>query len=212
MKNQVILLDKKPGRELAQERFMDLCGYSRGKSMPEKRMERTLKALEDIYDKLQIRAVISEYGKECIDGMSMLLDGEVFTCKALARIPSGEIRKVYLYILTAGEAEYGEASALDEVYYDFWQSAYVFAGRETLRQYLQNQNPNENKYMSGSYGPGFHGMEVSQLKKFFTVLDAELIDVRLLDCGLMSPMKSFAGFFVEAESEQDFPPEDSEEE
>lgn len=210
MKNQVIPLDKELGREIAKEYFMEMCGYKKNKIVPLKKLQNSLKTLEDIYDKLYIQAIISEYDNSCISASTMVLDGEEFTCKALSQIPSREIEKVYIYLMTTGELEYGEASVLNEVYYDMWQTAYIYAGKEILRQYLQNLHNNKKKYVSDSFGPGFYGMEVSQLKQFFAVLDGKKIQMKLLESGFMLPMKSYAGFITVTNSANNIPSKDCE--
>lgn len=210
MKNQVIQLDKMQGREIAQKYFVDMCGYNRGNIVPQKKIEKSLKTLENIYDRIKIQVLVSEYEKSCVDGKTMLLDGEVFTCKALSKIPQEEIKKVYIYLLTAGEPDYEETSILNEVYYDMWQTAYVYAGKEILKQYLQKLSHCENEYISDSFGPGFYGMDVSQLKQFFAILDGEKIQIRLLENGFMLPVKSYAGFFVITDSPQNLPDKDCE--
>jgi hypothetical protein len=204
MKNQLLHLDKDQGRELAETIFRDMCGYNSGKPVPRKIIERSLRSLNDVYHQLEIKALISEYEKTCADGITMLLDGELFTCKALAQIPAEEIERIYIYLLTVGELNLSEASVLNQVYYDLWQTAYMDAGQEILRQYLQGLSCNADKYIVDDFGPGFFGMDISQLKHFFAILDGEKIGLKLLDSGFMSPAKSYAGFLLVTNSKQNF--------
>ncbi|AET67256.1 vitamin B12 dependent methionine synthase [Desulfosporosinus orientis DSM 765] len=204
MKNHIIRLDKDQGKELAEKNFRDMCGYNRGKPVPQKRIERSLRSLEDVYHQLEIKALISEYEKTCADGINMLLDGKLFTCNALAQIPTEEIEGIYIYLLTVGELNVSEASILNQVYYDMWQNAYMDAGQEILRQYLQGLSCNTGRYVSNNFGPGLYGMDISQLEQFFAILDGEKICLKLLDSGFMSPTKSYAGFFLVTNSKQNF--------
>ncbi|MDO0822099.1 vitamin B12 dependent methionine synthase [Desulfosporosinus nitroreducens] len=204
MKNHMIRLDKDQGKEVAEKNFTDMCGYNRGKPVPQKIIERSLRSLNDVYHQLEIKALISEYEKTCVDGINMLLNGKLFTCNALAQIPTEEIERIYIYLLTVGELNLSEASILNQVYYDMWQNAYMDAGQEILRQYLQGLSCNTDRYVSDNFGPGFFGMDISQLEQFFAILDGEKISLKLLDSGFMSPTKSYAGFFLVTNSKQNF--------
>lgn len=204
MKNHVIYLDKNLGKEPAEKAFRDMCGYNREKTVPLKIIERSLRSLDDVYHQIEISVLISEYEKPCLDGTDMVLDGESFSCKALTQIPAGEIEKIYVYFLTAGEVNFSDASGLNSVYYDIWQNAYVDAGQEILRRHLQGLSCNRDKYVSENFGPGYYGMAVSQVEKFFSILDADRINVKLLSGGFMYPIKSYAGFFLVTNSKQNF--------
>jgi len=204
MKNQIIRLDKDQGKELAEKNFTDMCGYNRRKPVSQKIIEQSLRSLNDVYHQLEIKVIISEYEKTCVDGINMLLDGKLFNCNALAQLPAEEIERIYIYLLTVGELNVSEASVLNQVYYDMWQNAYMDAGQEILRQYLQGLSCNIDRNVSDNFGPGFFGMDISQLEQFFAILDGEKICLKLLDSGFMSPSKSYAGFFLVTNSKQNF--------
>lgn len=202
MKNQVITLEKDGRKDLAEAYFMDMCGYNRSRKIPRKAIEKGKAALDDIYNKFSLRAVISEYPGSCLHGDKMTLDGVDFRCRDLSKIKDEDVESIYVYLMTAGQLEEQDASPLNQVYYDTWQSAYVQAGRIILQEYLAQIPENRDKYFSQSFGPGFYGMEVSQLKDFFKILKGNKIDIELMECGLMAPMKSFAGFYVVTEHMQ----------
>ena len=56
-----------------------------------------------------------------------------------------------------------------------------------------------------SFGPGFYGMDVTQVGNYFNLLDAEKINVKVKDNSLMLPLKSCAGFFIVVEDESKLP-------
>lgn len=204
MKNQMIHFDKVLGKELAEKAFRAMCGYSGTKIAPQKKVEKSLRSLDDVYNQLELNVLISEYEKTCVDGTKILLDGELFTCDALSQIPAEEIERIYIYLLTVGELTLSDASVLNRVYYDIWQNSYIDVGQETLRQYLQGLSCNADKFVSDNFGPGYFGMDISQLEQFFAILEGEKICIKLLDSGFMSPSKTYAGFFLVTNSRQDF--------
>jgi hypothetical protein len=202
MKNQLIQLDKELAKETAHKAFEDMCGYNKGKPASKKIVEKSLKSLNDIYSQIDIQAVVSEYEGTCVKGADLMLEGQTFVCDALKQIPAGDVDRVYIYLLTSGEPDSGESSILSKVYYDMWQNAYMDAGQEMLGQHLQQFACNQGRYVSDTFGPGFFGMEASQLKQFFAILDGDKIGVKLLESGFMFPQKSFAGFFLVTRSKQ----------
>jgi len=196
MRNRVLELDKSKGKERAKEYFIKICGFDKNKRIPQKRIEEGIRTLEDIYESIHIQAILSEYGKSCIGKEEINLDGTVFKCKALSQVRSEDFIKIYTYMLTVGDIQSRNAKILWQVYYDIWLNAFVNTGRDLLRSYIKGMQESPSSFISGSFGPGFYGMPVSELDKFFQVMNAEKIGIKNLDKHLMVPVKSHAGFYV----------------
>ncbi len=195
LKNKLIVLDKQQAGVAARRNFMDMCAFNGTRPMPPKKIERALGCLDLILGQLKLRAVISEYPGSCASEMGLNLDKAFFNWPLLSRL-DGDVRRIYVYLLTAGRPAYQANSALDEVYADLWLNAYMDAGLDMLRQYVQRLEANGSRYVSRSVGPGLYGMDTSAVRQIFTVLDSGKIQVELLDGGLMAPIKSFVGLFI----------------
>ena len=196
MRNRVLELDKGKGKERAKEYFMKICGFDKNKRIPQKRIEEGLCALEDIYENIHIQVILSEYGKSCIRKEEINLDGIVFKCKALSRVRPEDFVKLYVYMLTVGDIHNRNAKILWQVYYDIWLTAFVNTGRDLLLSYIKGIQDTPASFVSGSFGPGFYGMPVSELDKFFQVMNAGEIGIKNLNKHFMVPAKSHAGFYV----------------
>ena len=119
----------------------------------------------------------------------------------LSQIPQEAIEGVYCYMLTAGEI-CSEASIdiMDQIYLDMWGTSYIETGvsyltEEHIRKEMKERF-GEGVSLSPSFGPGYFGMPVEEMKFFFTVLDGAEIGVALTDSGVMVPQKSCVGFYL----------------
>jgi hypothetical protein len=207
LKNRLIVLDKEKAGEAARRNFMEMCGFGGAKAVPAKRVERALSCLELVAGRIELRALISEYPGCCAAGTGLFIDGETFNCPALSQL-SGEVEKIYVYLLTAGKPVYQADTALDEVYGDLWLNAYMDAALDMLRLFVRRLEDSGSRHVSRPVGPGLYGMDASALRQIFNLLDGGRIGVELVDESFMSPMKSFAGFFLVTDRPWDFADED----
>lgn len=59
-----------------------------------------------------------------------------------------------------------------------------------------------------SFGPGYYGMDVDQIGRFFQILDGDSIGVRARTNSLMLPLKSCAGFYIIVDDDTRLPSAD----
>jgi hypothetical protein len=164
---------------------------------------------DQIRDSLQIKVIMSAFDRESIKGANIEINDLVFSCQALDQIDRGKVTRVYAYLLTIGQLSFDSDSVLDLFYADAWGTAYVDAGRDLLRAWLQNLDTAvKGEFVSDSFGPGFYGMGMDQLAKFFQLLEAEQIGIKLNGSTMMLPLKSCAGFFLVVEGEGQLPGND----
>lgn len=197
MENQIIVFEQKKADIIAEDYFTAMCGFNR----PGERFKSMLLDGLAIRDKMtgsfQIRSIVSSFGREAICGGAILISDFKFACNALEQIDQNSVIQIYAYILTAGNIDFESSSVLDLFYADIWGTAYVDAGRDLLREWIQNKlRLDEEIFVSDSFGPGYYGMDMTQLPYFFQLLDADKIGVQLNGSTMMLPLKSCAGFFV----------------
>jgi hypothetical protein len=77
-------------------------------------------------------------------------------------------------------------------YADLWENAYVEAALCALRPVLAAR---VDGVLSDSFGPGYYGMEVEEMKNLARVLDFGKIGAEVLETGTIKPSKSCAGIF-----------------
>lgn len=207
MKEVLLYLDKEEKRDQARQNFSVMCGYNKRK-MSEKKMEASYRSLEDIYNDIQGKILISSYDGSCVDGGNITLDGVSFYCKALERIPKEELVRIYIYLVTVGDLTVQEKNLVKQIYYDMWQTAYVDVARDYVKEYVEGLKENEGLAVSESFGPGFYGISGNEVSKFFQVLDGSKLGIHLNQLGFMVPQKSYAGFTVVTTRKKNLPTKD----
>lgn len=201
MKNIIVQLDKNKGKAKAREYFLDTCGLYRRKDINPKHIADSLRTLDDIYDCIRINAIFSKYDR-CVQGDKLTCEDITFQCRAFSQVPGQDILSAFIYILTVGEIYPSCERVLYQVYYDIWQTAFVDAGRDLLKEYISDMLSYTTFGISDSFGPGFWGMPAADTKKIFRILNADRIGVRIKPNGLMLPVKSCAGFFLVTAKEE----------
>lgn len=192
MNNEVFRISTEQADPLAIEYFINICGFHREGEKYERMLKHGLALKERLSDRIDIRAVVSSFPGTAIQGDVAVLDGTSFQCNAFAQIQGDGINQIYAYILTAGDFDLeDDAPMIDRLYADIWGTAYVDAGQALLKQFLS-----QTSLVLDTFGPGYYGMDVTQVGNFFQVLQGNLIDVTVTEHNLMLPVKSCAGFFV----------------
>lgn len=201
MKNRKISIPERDAFPLAKERFISTCGFDLETKKHQRMMKMGLTVLEQGIQGIDIRALVSFYGKEAVQNGKILAEDMEFSCNYFQQIPEDAIEGVYFYMLTAGECYFSsEENIMDFLYADIWGTNYVDAGirllTEKIEEDMRNRFPGRSMYLSDEFGPGYFGMPVIESKKFFEILQADEIGVRVKDSGLMIPQKSCDGFYL----------------
>ena len=220
MKNHVVQISMAEADAFAIEYFNRISGLNREGEKYRRMLKQGMEIRERIKDKLDLKAVISFFQGNVIAGNIAKLDGVEFECNAFQRLNPDHVKGIYAYILTAGTLELGdEEPILDQLYADIWGTAYVDAGLEVLKKHINNFNLNMDEPADQTepevklsildfFGPGFYGMGVDQVSKFFELLDGDAIGVVARSSSLMLPLKSCAGFFVVVDDDTELPASD----
>lgn len=161
--------------------------------------QRCMKIWAKCFSGGQLQILTGNFGRECIDteNKKYRLAGQKFTCHLLEQTEISAVTGGILYLFHAPEVDTGEMDPLDCFYAECWQIALLDAARLWLEQFLRRQLP-AGSHLSGSFGPGFFGMEVEAVAAIVGALGGEQIGVSLLPDGMMEPAKSLAGLFLAA--------------
>jgi hypothetical protein len=207
--------------ENAEKYFDAMCGFTneKPKSVAMKILSTKLKT--KIKDSIQVRGIYSTYSNTSLDDGKLIIKDMDFTFNRLSTIDKESIFEIIPYIISAGNFELDDNfSMLDRFYADTYGTAYVDAARECLKlellksakdkkeykqRILNSTNCKRDLFISESIGPGFYGIELSEMQKYFTALDASIIEVMTNDYNVMIPSKSCVGLFVIADDSKFFP-------
>lgn len=210
MKNVVIRLDKALCKAKAKEYFMDICGLYKRKDISPRLLEESLQVLGDVYDRIEINAIYSRYDASSFGEGELVFEGRVFRCPALSRVRKDNVLEVITYLLTIGDVKILGERVLYQVYQDIWQTAFVDAGRDLLKDHIRSVIHHKTCAVSDTFGPGFFGMPATDTEKFFQILDAKRIGTRVRPDGLMIPLKSYVGFLLVTREEENLSSKDCE--
>lgn len=214
MKNQKILIDEKTAYPLAENRFIQTCGFDLNTSKHQRMMKMGQKVREDGIDGINIQCLVSFYEPSVFQDGKIKIEETEIRCNYFQQIPEITVEGIYFYMLTVGECYFSsEENIMDFLYADIWGTNYVDAGIEILRGKLQEDMKNRmtdksHVHLSEEFGPGYFGMPVIESKKFFEILNGEEIGVWVKESGLMIPQKTCTGCYfilndpnIKAESE-----------
>ncbi len=202
MINQKIKIEEAAAHSLAEKRFIQTCGFDLSRGKHQRMMKMGEKVRDEGLEGIDISAVISFFGPEYFSDGAIRVGDAVITCNYFSQIPAEALEGVYFYMLTAGECLFSsEENIMDFLYADIWGTNYVDAGIQVLtEQYIKKDMAERfagrEVCLSEEFGPGYFGMPVIETKKFFSILDASSIGVRVKDSGLMIPQKTCVGLYL----------------
>lgn len=197
----------------AMEYFLKICGFNREGEKYRRMLKQGMDIKDRIRDRVDIKAVVSSFPGSSIKGSKAELNGVTFECNAFQRLSPEHISGVYAYLLTAGIFELDDGEPiLDQLYADIWGTAYVDAGIEVLKKIVEADLNDDGRsgdiIVLDSFGPGFYGMDVNQVCRFFELLEGDKIGVTVRSSCLMLPLKSCSGFFVGVDDKTSLPGSD----
>ncbi|WKY44046.1 hypothetical protein Q5O14_15680 [Eubacteriaceae bacterium ES2] len=205
MKEEIITIQTKELYDLAYPYMSVICGYDRSTAMAQKSQKQAMKLREKIFDDTTIDFLIAPFGKECVKGDAFLFDDQTIPCDFLNNIAPDSIQGGYAFMFHAPMPDLSAYSVSDMYAADSWETCFVDAGRDVLRQLLLKKYSAENRgvhYITDTMAPGLFGMKASSLHSFFKMMDGAKINLALLNSGMMDPLKSFAGIFLILDREQ----------
>lgn len=213
MKNVVVEFDEKEAFEKANDYFIKICGFNTDKDNHKKMLALGMESRNEGVDGIRIRAVISSYGVEAFYDHKVAIEEVEFSCPAFEKIRQDQVKKIYVYLLTAGVCSYSNEDKLDkQVFSDIWGTAYTDSARDLMEGYIKRNLEQEfpcqldkTLFLSDAFSPGLYGMDLYQTKDLFQVLHAESIGMKVMDNGLMLPLKSCSGLYFAVTDTEDLP-------
>jgi hypothetical protein len=213
VKNQIFKIDKQDTYMRSREYFIARCGLNLDREKHQKMMKQGLDILENGLNGIEVKALVSFYGEDSFKmGGKVVLDGVEFKCDAFENIDYKSMKGIYIYVITVGECATKSDNIVDRLYADIWGTSYIDVGREILKEkILEHISENDSRqigrniFLSDAFGPGFYGMDILEVQKFFQILDGEKIGVELKPSGLMVPLKSCVGFYLIVDDENKMP-------
>lgn len=208
MSNRLIDISITKAYPSAEKHFFRVCGLDLNSAKHQRMWAEAQKIYALISGKLHLRAALSDFLPDTLNGNEMRISETVFSCSAFGQLEYDDIKRCYIYLLTVGDIEIDSDRITDLLYVDIWATAFIDAGRELLQQEVLKIAKKEDHdiNVSASFGPGYYGMELEQISSFFSLLDGESIGVVLRENRIIIPLKTCTGMFLALAADSHMPP------
>ncbi|MBR1445369.1 MAG: hypothetical protein IJ583_17755 [Firmicutes bacterium] len=187
IRDKIIIFDKKRTEADVFRIFRNICHFGDEENDMTKYAEKTAR---EVYDELQVKAVISEFSSECIKDKYFEIGKNIFEVDMPTDIKKSH--GLFSYIMTAGKIRERE-NIFEKFCADALGTAYISYGRKILGEYLGEFS---GDVISESIAPGYYSMKTEDVKLIFDISDGNKIGVSVNESGMMIPEKSCAGFFI----------------
>jgi hypothetical protein len=170
---------------------------------------------EEWQEGVSLKAIAVFLDKGALSGGRVSACGVSLSCPAFASVDTQKLTNVILYAMALdreGGGRWGgdEAPSLSAAFYaDVWANAYLEAAVEGLRARLLKSAPvmgaallagapAHGAELSCSFGPGLHGMEVTEIFKLASIVDFSKIGAHVAENASIRPAKSCCGILFAA--------------
>ena len=185
MDTHFIDLDMDECSTLANDIFMQTSGVNKEGRKFERMRNDAFRMRRVIEERIQIRAAYKYFDKVELSGQNAVFGGRTFRCSAFDQIDGNTVKGVYVYALSVGDFGFPEEPILDQLYADIWGSAFTDAVRLLMKKQIAKES-----MLSDSFGPGFYGMDVSEMGSLTSLLNLDELDIEIRNIRIMLPLKS----------------------
>ncbi|MDR1135316.1 MAG: hypothetical protein LBL49_03930 [Clostridiales Family XIII bacterium] len=192
-----------------------MCGFREGDEEDAAMLADALDVHDRWAEDADIDAIAVFQGRESVNGNMLTACGVSLTCPAFELVDTRKLTSVIFYAITLKQAEsnirgeQGEDNIMAAFYADAWANAYLEAGMYELRMRLLKSAPimgaallagipAHGAVLSDSFGPGFYGMELTELHKMAQIIDFSKIGAQVTENAVIHPMKSHCGILFAA--------------
>lgn len=184
-------IDREGCNEAAHQIFLETSGINRKTGKKFERMAQDAYRMRQAIEKnVEIRIAYRFFDRVDIDGKTAVIGGETLHCSAFEQIDPKQVKGAYVYALAVGDFGLPDEPIMDQLYADIWGSAFTDAARFQLRDALM-----EEAALSDSFGPGFYGMDVSEMATVAKLLDFGALNIEVRNSRIILPLKSCAGLY-----------------
>ncbi len=174
----------------ATELFLRASGLNQEGSKFERMRRDAFEVLNQLENSIDLKAVYRVYEGITLKGDLLCVDGREISCPAFEKIRPEAVEAVAVYALTAGDYEVTGADFFEQCYADLWGTAFAEAAFRVWRDKLSKQHT-----LSDCFGPGYFGMDVSELDQIAALADSLSIGLHVTEAHVILPQKSCMGLF-----------------
>jgi hypothetical protein len=210
MDRQVFSISEADAHVLADRFFIEAGRFNLEKEKHVRMIDAARTVLEKGLSGIQIRGCFAAFSAEVYHENVIAIGEEILKAEAFGRIHPDTVKWVVPYIVTSGDCLVeDENNIIDQLYAYMWGTAYVDAGRIMMEEMIKNQfiGDDEDVVLSPPIGPGFYGMDNRQSGNINRILGGDELGIKVVDSGVMLPIKSCSGLYLVTNKDADFPTE-----
>jgi hypothetical protein len=178
--------------ESALSRLKAACRFDPAKEMHSRMLDDAVAAHADFARGTELAAAARFFEPSAPQGTSLTVSGVVFSCAAFAGLDERNLKSIVAYAVALRRNAESERDTARLFYEDIWGNAYIEAALIAFKAKLAAR---ADGVLSDSFGPGYYGMALTEMRNIARVLDFGKIGARVLENGVISPPKSCAGIF-----------------
>lgn len=183
--------DEQQCNKLAESIFMKISGIDKPGMKYKKMKKDAYRIRQVIDDRIKIRAGYVFYDNVNLEGKKATVNGgKTIHCNAFEQIDKETVNGLFAYALSVGDFSLPEYSITEQLYADIWGTAFTDAVRILLKEELES-----NSRVSDSFGPGFYGMELSEMENLAELIHIEEFGIEVKNSRILLPLKSCAGVY-----------------
>ena len=210
MKRQVFSISEADAHVLADRLFIEASRFNLEKEKHVRMVGAARTVLEKGLSGIQIRGCFAAWSAEVYRGNEIVIGEETLKAEAFGRIHADAVKWVIPYIITSGDCLVeDENNIIDQLYAYMWGTAYVDAGRIMMEDMIRQEfiGEDEGIVLSPPFGPGFYGMDNRQSGNINRILGGDELGIKVVESGVMLPIKTCSGIYLVTDKSADFPTE-----
>lgn len=177
----------------AEQLFFLMSGFSDA-NPPTKYQKEDIESVQwDLAQRLQINIYVKPVSEYLFFENYMILDTEQIYYNLPLTEYQNQITGVYVFLISEQTIVNHEQNTLEQLYMHIWQNAYLDAAREWLKDWFGKKY---GFFVSQSIAPGFYGIALKDMGKFYNLAGGKQTAVRIREDGMLEPEKSVLGIYL----------------
>lgn len=194
-KNSIVCMtvDENALKSRAEQLFLLMSGFSKTNPPTEYQREDIDSVWRFVAQKIQIDVFVKPVLQYSFRENCMVLESELIYYDLPLSKYQEQITGVYAFMVSEQTIAKNEQDTLEQLYTHIWQNAYLDAAREWLKEWISKKCAS---FVSQSIAPGFYGIALKEMKKFYDIVGGQQTTVRFGEHGMLDPEKSVLGIYL----------------
>lgn len=191
-KENVLCVSEKELRERAEQLFWEMSGFSKENLPSSYQLEEIKEVWFEIKEQINVRILVKKVENYRLEEKSMWIETEQIAYDLPISLYQETVQGILLFLVTIEEIPADGKRVIEQLYTQIWQNAYLDAAREWIKEWLEVK---ESCFISQSVAPGFYGIDVSCMKNFGRLLQADQLGITVTQDCYMIPEKTVVGMY-----------------